>query len=210
MAESNERKIVIDIPLIPGTDFIIGQGFNSPFSHRKFPTIDLTHSVDFVVPVGTPITAVQDGVVKSIAKFRNCYRGFDERVGRNAWSTNIDVRHPQFEQAKDKGDILSMMQHLDPDSIQVKEGEEVTRGQVLAYTGLTGWVGPIPHLHLSMMDTGHQYLTTVPFQFRDYQGSLADGQIAYELFLSAQFGTEMDKAIFAAREDAHSFMATLR
>lgn len=201
MANSEKKVLTIDLPFDSSKhEIVIGQGFNSPFSHRIDDSIDLKYSVDFVLPVGTPITAVQDGVVKHIRRNRDYYDGLDPIKGRRAWSTNIDVVHPQFHDGR--SDFFSMLQHLDPDSIQVCEGQNVYKGQVLANTGLTGWVGPIPHLHLSMCRNIPLKSATVPFSFRNYDGPLEDDEIAYHLFLCYQFGPEILRQIFETREQA--------
>jgi Peptidase family M23 len=70
--------------------------------------------------------------------------------------------------------------HLQPDSIEVEEGERVTRGQQLARVGNSGNT-TAPHLHFHMMDAplefGADHNLPYVFDAFDYQGFLdaADG-----------------------------------
>lgn len=205
----DQGRIIIDFPFnISKTEAVIGQGFKSGINHNKSGGHDLTYSIDFVIPTGTPVTAVQDGTVEIVRRSTDCYRDLDPIAGRRAWSTEIDVRHPQFE--KGSGKILSMFQHLDPSTICVVEGQKVTRGQILAYTGLTGWVGPIPHLHLSMLKTGSPHLQTIPFKFENDDMSLDDRDIADALTWQMYYGSELAASILEVREKAEKFIATLQ
>ncbi len=186
---------------------VIAQGFNSPFSHNSSSVIDLSYSVDFALPIDTPVTAVQDGIVRRVMKYTDCYRGFDPQKARNNWATSIEITSP------DDDKIFAMLQHLNPDSIQVTKGQEITRGQLLAATGLTGWVGPIPHLHLSMVDSTKRPLTTVPFRFRNYQGSLNDSDVEDQLNPAVWPGMQRNElfiSILEAREEAGRIMPTFR
>lgn len=202
MSESNERKIVIDLPFDPSkNDVVIFQGFNGPISHKPSKYIDLSHSVDFALPPGTPVTAVEDGIIQGIRRYENSYSGFDPEIGRRTWATNIDITHPDLE--TQTGRVFSMLQHLDPNSIRVTEGQRVIKGQILANTGLTGWVGPIPHLHLSLVERGEIPFKTLPFDFRNYQGPLDDQANEYLLSL---YSSAIGDLILAERAKAKMVM----
>lgn len=194
----DKKEIVIDLPFDQSKNrVVIAQGFNSPFSHKPASVFDLTYSVDFALPIGTPVTAVQDGVVKRVMKDRDCYRGFDPAIGRRNWASSVEITSP------DDSAIFSMLQHLDPDSILVTDGQRVVRGQVLAKTGLTGWVGPIPHLHVSMVDSMKRPLQTIPFRFRNYSRSLLDNYVDSNLFVE---GSRLAHLILDEREKADQIM----
>lgn len=209
MANSEKKVLTIDLPFDDSKhNAVIGQGFNGPFSHQPTNGINLRYSVDFVLDVGTEVTAVQDGIVRRIIRSTDCYRGFDPKLGRRNWATSIEINHPQF--TGYNGKIYSMLQHLNPDSIQVSEGQRVTKGQTLACTGLSGFLGPIPHLHLSMVDDGEYPNQTVPFNFRNYDGPLDDDDVATQVYRARMFGTEQAIAIYEAREEAYKFMASKR
>jgi len=197
MSDLNESRIIIELPFDQNRNpVVISQGFDAPFSHNKRISTDLTHSLDFALNPGTPVQAVADGVIDDITKMNSCYRGFNPDLGRRAWATTIQVMHPQF-------NAFSFMQHLDPESIRVEKGQRVTRGQVLATTGLTGWVGPIPHLHLSMFEAGKYPFTSLPFDLRNYHGPLDDQS---NEFMLSMYGSELANKILEAREQARRAM----
>jgi hypothetical protein len=51
---------------------------------------------------------------------------------------------------------FALYAHLQKDSIQVREGDRITRGQVIAKVGNSGHSGA-PHLHFQVMDRPHPY-----------------------------------------------------
>lgn len=118
---------------------------------------DLRHAVDFRVPEGTPVMAVADGVVSDM------YMG--SRVGGPGveyyflgnW---IDIRHSDG--------TVSHYEHLAPDSERVRVGEDVRRGQTIARSGSTGWVGNKgAHLHFSVGRVRAGRYVTEPIDWSD-------------------------------------------
>lgn len=201
---AKEKELEIDLPFDSNKNrVIISQGFNSPFSHKPFDSIDLTHSVDFALEPETEITAVQDGIVKAVQLYDDCYRGYDAKKGRSHWASSLEIW------SKENEKLYALMQHLNPESINIRKGHEVTRGQVIATTGLTGWVGPIPHLHLSMIDTSVHPRRSIPFKFRGRSLLLNDEDIEKELITNVRVGLYLDplgEEILKARDEARRVM----
>ncbi len=100
----------------------------------------LRHSVDFITPNNTPVRAALDGEVYAVKQ--------DSDAGGDAPSyyyegNYIEIRHENNE--------FSSYEHLKKDSALVKKGEKVKAGQVIGYTGPTGWLGGLgPHLHFEV------------------------------------------------------------
>lgn len=86
--------------------------------------------VDLGVPVGTPVRAVQGGVVT---------RAF------NKWPRGkaVYIKHP--------GGIVTVSQHLS--SIKVKVGDKIDQGQIIGLSGNTGY-SKGPHLHFEVLVGG--------------------------------------------------------
>lgn len=81
---------------------------------------------DFRAKVGTPVTAINDGVVKFVKYLRN-------------YGNTIAIDHGTG--------ILSIYMHLS--TSQVDKGDIVKKGQLIAFSGDTGYVLG-PHLHLTI------------------------------------------------------------
>ena len=110
-------------------------------------------SVDFAVPVGTPVTAAADGVVARV-------RDDSDKHG-NERSFGPDVNYITVEHAEGE---LSEYLHLAKDSALVKPGESVTAGQRIASTGLSGWLYA-PHLHFMVYSKGKNEFRCLEVRF---------------------------------------------
>ncbi len=87
-----------------------------------------------------PVFAPADGkVVKVIAHLE------DNRIGmtdeKNNWGNTIVIWH--------YGSVYTSLSHLKKDSVLVKEGELITKGQPLAKVGNSGR-SPVPHVHFQV------------------------------------------------------------
>ena len=109
---------------------------------RIYRTESLTHkiykhSIDFIVPVGTPIKASAEGIVVDTKNDSN--RGGASRKYEK-FENFVEIRH---------GDEYSYYGHLKKNGVVVKIGDKVKAGQVVGYSGATGWLANIkdPHLH---------------------------------------------------------------
>lgn len=97
---------------------------SSPFGHRTSVGRAHNHNgTDFAVPVGTPVVAPADGVVKS--------------AGDNGGGEGVFV-------ILDTSDAVHKFFHLS--QIKVKPGQRVEKGEILALSGNTGY-STGPHLH---------------------------------------------------------------
>ena len=100
-------------------------------NYRVSGGVKLQHlGTDLDAATGTPVYAVNDGVV-TMAKLLSNY------------GNSIVIDHG--------GRIFSIYMHLDRATIAA--GERVTKGQVIGYSGNTGY-SIAPHLHLSMWVNG--------------------------------------------------------
>lgn len=95
----------------------------------------LINSIDFIVPKGTPVKAASEGRVvdlKADGKIGGDFKRFE--------------KHGNFIELYHKNGEYSEYEHLQ--KVIVKIGETVKRGQVIGYSGATGWLGGLePHLH---------------------------------------------------------------
>ena len=104
----------------------------SHLAHARFHPIlkvNLPHNgVDFAAQRGTPVRAVGDGVVSQI--------GWNGNYGKA-----IDIQHDAT--------YMSRYAHLDGFAPGMKNGTQVTKGQIIGYVGSTGR-STGPHLHFEL------------------------------------------------------------
>jgi len=87
--------------------------------------------VDFGCPVGTPVVAMNDGVVTDLS-------------WGGAFGTHVIIDHLKF---PDAPGLWAGYMHLS--KIKVKAGQKVKRGQIIGYSGESGHVTG-PHLHVEV------------------------------------------------------------
>jgi len=167
-----KELITVNMPFECHGKVKIMQGFHGPWSHMEMsPTLDLSYAVDFVLPLGTPVLAVGDGVTMMVYDRGSvCYQGSDPLVGNK-----LGIGETNFIYIKHVDGTLSLYSHLEKDSVRVTSGQEVKKGQQLARTGLSGWVGPTPHLHFQLVNLGDY--KSVPFRLNGYPGSLEHSEL---------------------------------
>ena len=107
---------------------------SSGFSYARFhPVTNSTEphrAIDYAAPIGTPILATGDGVVKQ-AGWNGGYGNFISIRHNDTWTT----------------------QYAHLSQYAIKSGQRVEQGQVIGYVGSTGW-STGPHLHYEMVKNG--------------------------------------------------------
>jgi len=98
----------------------------------------LRHCVDWQMPVETPVLAMRDGVVASLAsEFSKTYTS-PEFADRTNY---VCITHDDGER--------SYYVHLAVNSIFVTRGQRVNGGEIIALSGQTGYA-TYPHLHVGV------------------------------------------------------------
>jgi murein DD-endopeptidase MepM/ murein hydrolase activator NlpD len=145
-------------PFSVASDYQITQAFPYGVTHG---TVDSRYAVDIAMPVGTDIHAARGGVVFEVASTN--FRGGTD-PDRDAASANIvRILHNDGTHA--------VYAHLNWNSIRVKPGDEVERGQYIADSGNTGFSSG-PHLHFAVLRNAGMRIESVPVVFEgpDSQG----------------------------------------
>ncbi len=167
----------------PTRPVIITQGYDGPISHKRRGNLDYTHSLDFKLDTGTRILAAKGGVITLLwDRDSNFYTGLDPR---QAFIGNfLEIRH--------EDGSFSHYQHLEKRSVQalgLQIGQQVEQGQPIGLTGLSGWIGPYPHLHfmvyrsrLEKLKGPSRHLETFPVSFQDYDGPLKHCELSTKFF----------------------------
>jgi murein DD-endopeptidase MepM/ murein hydrolase activator NlpD len=143
----HDDEYLYRLPYADDASFPIIQGYSAKLSHRGPEQFTL----DFGMPVGTPVHAARDGVVVLLEDSYDAGCG-DEECGR--FANFVVVLHSDGT----TGEYF----HLARGSARVILGEHVVRGQVLALSGNTGY-STAPHLHFGVYraarDRGTQSLS---------------------------------------------------
>lgn len=107
-------------------------------------TIIVHKGTDFKAPIGTPVFAMNDGVVLLSKQF-------------TIYGNTVVIDHG--------GGILTLYMHLS--KITAKEGEPIKEGELVGYSGQTGYANG-PHLHISVKISGQ---SVDPLLFMRYVGT---------------------------------------
>lgn len=122
----DKRRGVLARPVAKGT---MTQEYGVTSFSRKLYKSGFHNGVDFGVPVGTEVFAADDGVVL--------------RVGFNG----LRLQYGRYIVVKHGNGLVTLYAHLSKQVVAT--GEKVTRGQVIGYSGNTGY-STGAHLHLTV------------------------------------------------------------
>lgn len=128
------------LPYGDDVSFPIIQGYAAKLTHRGAER----YTLDFGMPVGTPVHAAREGVVVLVEDSHDTGCGREE-CGR--YANFVVVLHSDGT----TGEYF----HLERSSVQVRVGERVQRGQRLARSGNTGF-STAPHLHFGVYRTDRE------------------------------------------------------
>jgi len=150
-------------PFVSYKNFRISQSFNGQFSHTGEGS---RYAVDLAMPEGSEVHAARAGVVMSLEN--DFFKGGVDRQAYKARANSIRILH-------DDGS-MAVYAHLQVDRAQVYEGMHVKAGQLIAYSGNTGF-STGPHLHFSVQVNQGMRLVSVPFKFTDKDGKASPPKV---------------------------------
>lgn len=140
-----------NLPYAPGRAFRVTQAYGGIFSHQG----SNRYAIDWRMPVGTPIYAARGGVV---VKVRDGSGRGGAHVRFNCDNNYVLVRH-------DDG-TLGHYCHLKQGGAQVREGDVIDEGELVALSGNTGFSSG-PHLHFAVYKCRNgKERESIPVKFR--------------------------------------------
>jgi murein DD-endopeptidase MepM/ murein hydrolase activator NlpD len=138
------------VPYGVGSSYVISQAFPHQITHN---TPESEFAIDFVLPDGTPVYAAREGLV--INARHDFFKGSADPIMLDQANV-IEVLH--------EDGTIAVYAHLHWDSIRVRIGEHVVRGQYIANSGSTGFSSG-PHLHFAVIMNGGTDNVSIPVQF---------------------------------------------
>ncbi len=144
-------------PFARNAQFRISQAFGGQFSHTDKQN---HYAVDIVMPVDTAIHAARSGKVMEV---NNDYFKSGIKKTYKSRANSIRILH-------DDGS-MAIYAHLALEKAQVYPGLRIAAGQLIGYSGNTGY-STGPHLHFAIQLNKGMKLVSVPFNFMDNEGAV--------------------------------------
>ena len=137
-----DSSYIYYLPFTKGSKFLLIQAYNSKMSHTK------ELSLDFKMKQGSKICAARDGVVIN-TKEDSDLGGLNDAYLNEG--NHIIIWHADGSTA--------MYWHLQKDGVLVNPGDSVKKGQLIGYSGNTGYTA-FPHLHFQVQDKNGNDIAT--------------------------------------------------
>jgi murein DD-endopeptidase MepM/ murein hydrolase activator NlpD len=138
------------VPYAVGQSFRVTQAYPSTITHKEAGS---SFAVDIALPMQTPVYAARAGKVINVA--HEHYRG-GISPGMMDEANFVQILHDD--------DTVAMYAHLHWDSIRVRPGQQVQRGEYIADSGNTGFSSG-PHLHFAVTRNAGLKAESVPIVF---------------------------------------------
>ena len=137
-------------PFAPGESYPLVQGFGGGWSHSGASK----YAVDFAMSIGTAVHAAREGTVVQVVS-HNDKNGMDRSFAK--YANYVMVLH--------NDGTTGEYYHLKKDGVTVKVDEFVEAGQLLGYSGNTGF-SSLPHLHFAVYRPRPMGgFESIPFEF---------------------------------------------
>ncbi|NNF67780.1 MAG: M23 family metallopeptidase, partial [Gammaproteobacteria bacterium] len=127
-------EIIYRLPYQSGKRYGVLQGYGSRFSHTGLEH----YTIDFNMPVGTPVHAARGGLVARVV----------EKNDKGCWDDEC-IAHANYVVILHDDGTTGEYYHLKKNGALVDEGERVSQGQLIALSGNTGHT-TMPHLHFGV------------------------------------------------------------
>lgn len=143
-----DTSFVYELPFKVNTRHRIIQGYFSRYTHKY------KAAVDFKMKNGTPVLAVRDGKVLRIKE--------DSDIGGWKKKYRGDANYIIIEHTDS---TRSSYRHLLFNGVLVTSGERVLKGQIIGYSGNTGYTFS-PHLHFMITKYENGQWVSIPCRFK--------------------------------------------
>lgn len=139
---NTDKSPIYSLPFSKGSRFLLIQAYNSSMSHTN------EISLDFKMKEGSGICAARAGVVTAVKEDSDEGGLKDEYLSKG---NHIIIKHDDGSEA--------MYWHLQKDGVLVNVGNHVLEGELIGYSGNTGYTA-FPHLHFQVYDKDGKNIAT--------------------------------------------------
>jgi murein DD-endopeptidase MepM/ murein hydrolase activator NlpD len=143
-------------PFAVGSTYQISQAYPARFTHV---TPDSEYAVDIALPDGTPVYSAREGTVINVR--HDSFHG-GAAAAMLDQANLVEILH--------NDGTIAVYAHLHWDTIRVRIGERLTRGQYIADSGNTGFSSG-PHLHFAVIRNSGVANVSIPIQFAGVAGA---------------------------------------
>ena len=154
------------LPYPKGKKYLVFQGYDGNFSHQG------TKALDFNFKNGEPVHATRAGLVVNTKDDSNTH-----------CSSKDCAKFNNFVRILHSDGTFGEYAHLKQSGVTVKPGDKVEKGQLIGYSGDTGWATG-PHLHFSVYFNrlnGERTFISTKFKTKNHpEGELLEQGKIYE------------------------------
>jgi len=146
----SKKKYAYFLPFAKDSSYLLGQGYyNKKSTHKDVAALD------FYMPVGSSVHAAREGVVYAVEDNNdgNCFEEACAKLNNYVYIYHSD------------GTIARYL-HIRKGGVIVKVGDEVKKGQFIAFSGNVGYsAGPHLHFEVSALDKKTFKLKSIETKF---------------------------------------------
>ncbi len=124
------------LPFQKGSKYLLIQGYDSKMSHQN------ELALDFKMKAGSKICAAREGIVVGMRESSDKGGLKDEYLSEGNY---VIIKHSDGTEAN--------YWHIKKDGATVNVGDSVSKGQLIAFSGNTGYTA-FPHLHFEVVPAG--------------------------------------------------------
>lgn len=145
---AHDNSVYYCLPYMQNNTYVLTQG-ESGKTHKN----EHQYAFDFEMPIGTGVHAARAGVVASVV---DKFSARGQNAGFISQGNSVILQHPDGSYA--------IYAHLDKSGGAVKVGDKIKTGQLIAYSGNTGFT-KAPHLHFEVFTLMNKKHTSIPIAF---------------------------------------------
>ena len=145
---AHDNSVYYCLPYFQNNTHVLTQGENGK-THKN----EHQYSFDFEMPIGTPVHAARGGKVVFVVEKFTAKGQTTEFISRGNY---VILQH--------QDGTYAIYAHLEKAGGAVKVGEKVRAGQLIAYSGNTGFT-KAPHLHFEVFSLTNKKHASIPIAF---------------------------------------------